>query len=141
MTEERLSLFCLVDGLPSSRASPIKATFTDTAHQTPAFFDITPDQLNLWRVSIPYDKQGSDTTIGALDDKTELNNPRTRLSKLFPESPDDNTYIIVQRPPQGDLRADIKEITDKFFAPGTPITDFLDAYVRGEMKLPITTAG
>ncbi|KAG0041168.1 hypothetical protein BGZ90_010034, partial [Linnemannia elongata] len=23
----------------------------------------------------------------------------TRLSKLFPESPDDNTYILVQRPP------------------------------------------
>ncbi|KAG0338494.1 hypothetical protein BG005_003700, partial [Podila minutissima] len=178
MTEERLSLFCLVDGLPSSRAFPIKATFADTvgdlkdlikAHQTPAFDDITPDQLNLWRVSIPYDKQGSATTIGALDDKTELNNPRTRLSKLFPESPDDNTYIIVQRPVpvhapvparvstplsgylsdnsrpgtplSGDLRVDIKKIADKFFATGSKHADFLDNYVQGQLALPITTTG
>lgn len=42
-------------------------------------------------------RQGSAITIDALDEKTELNNPRARLFKLFPESSDDNTYIIAQR--------------------------------------------
>ncbi|KAG0197482.1 hypothetical protein BGX33_000568, partial [Mortierella sp. NVP41] len=176
MTENLLELFCLVDSLPTTRAFPINATRAETvgklkdhikAHQTPAFDDITSDQLTLWCVSIPDDKQGFSITIDALGDKTELNNPRIRLSKLFPESPDDNTYIIVQRPPQvhspiparvstplsgylsdnsrpgtplsGDLRVDIKKITDKFFAPGSPITDFLDAFVRGQRTLPVTT--
>ena len=41
----------------------------------------------------------------------------------------------------GDLRADIKKITDRFFATGSPLSDFLDAYVRGEYKLPVTTTG
>ncbi|KAF8916949.1 hypothetical protein BGZ58_005174, partial [Dissophora ornata] len=37
-----------------------------------------------------------------------------------------------------DLHADIKKITDKFFAPGK-IADFLDAFVRGEKHLEVTT--
>ena len=37
-----------------------------------------------------------------------------------------------------DLRADIRKITDKFFAPG-PIVNFLDAFVRGEKHLEVTT--
>jgi hypothetical protein len=39
---------------------------------------------------------------------------------------------------QGDLHADIKTITDKFFVPG-PIVDFLDAFVRGQGALPVTS--
>lgn len=38
----------------------------------------------------------------------------------------------------GDLNADIKKITDKFFAPG-PIADFLNAFVRGKGCLHVTT--
>jgi hypothetical protein len=38
----------------------------------------------------------------------------------------------------GDLSVDIKKITDKFFAPG-PIANFLDAFVKGEGALPITS--
>ncbi|KAG9319078.1 hypothetical protein KVV02_001720 [Mortierella alpina] len=38
----------------------------------------------------------------------------------------------------GDLHVDIKKITDKFFAPG-PIANFLDAFVKGEGALPVTT--
>ncbi|KAI8348354.1 hypothetical protein B0O80DRAFT_462859 [Mortierella sp. GBAus27b] len=37
----------------------------------------------------------------------------------------------------GDLHADIKKITDKFFAPG-PIAIFVDAFVRGKGTLPVT---
>jgi len=39
----------------------------------------------------------------------------------------------------GDLRVDIKKITDKFFAPGTRTTNFLNSFVRGEGSLPLTT--
>ncbi|KAF8938891.1 hypothetical protein BGZ47_008367, partial [Haplosporangium gracile] len=108
MADDRLSLFCFVDGLPSSRAFAIEVSATRTishlkdlikTKQAPAFDDITVDQLTLWRVSIPDDNQNSAITIAALNDKTELKNPRTRVSKLFPESPDDNSYIIVHRPP------------------------------------------
>ncbi|KAG0053924.1 hypothetical protein BGZ90_006089 [Linnemannia elongata] len=148
MTDIRLSLFCLVDGLPISRAFEIEVSGTRTiahlkdlikAKQSPAFDDITGDQLTLWRASIPDDNQKSTLTLAALDDKTELNNPRTRLSKLFPESPDEKTYILVQRPPPGDLHTDIKKITDKFFAPGSDVVEFLDAFVKGEGALPITS--
>ncbi|KAF9969015.1 hypothetical protein BGZ73_008842, partial [Actinomortierella ambigua] len=38
----------------------------------------------------------------------------------------------------GDLHADIKRITDKFFAAG-PIAYFLDAFVKGEKQLKATT--
>ncbi|KAG9061853.1 hypothetical protein KI688_007004 [Linnemannia hyalina] len=41
-------------------------------------------------------------------------------------------------PLSGDLHADIKRITDKFFALG-PIVDFLDAFVKGEGSLPTTS--
>ncbi|KAG0197469.1 hypothetical protein BGX33_000595, partial [Mortierella sp. NVP41] len=168
MTDTLLNLYCLVDGLPTSRAFEIEVSATRTvAHlkdlvktkQAPAFDDITVDQLNLWRVVIPDEKQSHVITIGVLENKAELSNPRMRLSKLFPESPDDNTYIIVQRPPPvrarsstpfsdesrpgtplpGDLHTDIKTITDKFFAPGSDVAKFLDAFVKGEGALPKTS--
>ncbi|KAF9080259.1 hypothetical protein BGX23_002403, partial [Mortierella sp. AD031] len=42
-------------------------------------------------------------------------------------------------PLTGDLHVDIKKITDKFFSPGTPVTNYLDAFVRGQGTLPVTT--
>ncbi|KAF9096994.1 hypothetical protein BGX23_010037 [Mortierella sp. AD031] len=35
-------------------------------------------------------------------------------------------------PLSGDLHTDIKKITDKFFAPGSDVAKFLDAFVKGE---------
>ncbi|KAG0363331.1 hypothetical protein BGZ54_008200 [Gamsiella multidivaricata] len=61
MTDDSLTLLCLVDGLPSSKAFEIEVSATRTvAHlkdliktkQTPAFDDITVDQLILWSVAI-----------------------------------------------------------------------------------------
>ena len=40
----------------------------------------------------------------------------------------------------GDLRIDVKKITDKFFAPGSRTANFLDSFVRGEHALPVTTS-
>ncbi|KAG9064225.1 hypothetical protein KI688_003413 [Linnemannia hyalina] len=56
----------------------------------------------------------------------------TKLAKAFDtELPEDTIHIIVQRPAPGDLHADIKKITDKFFMPGADIAKFLDAFVKG----------
>jgi len=110
MADNLLTLWCLVEGDSASNAFsikdiPLSNTVDDLkdaikAKKTPEFDDIAADKLTLWHVSIP---DGSATTIAALVDKTELNKPRTRLSKLFPESPDEDTYIIVQRPPPGNV--------------------------------------
>ncbi|KAF9280190.1 hypothetical protein BGZ74_002658, partial [Mortierella antarctica] len=54
--------------------------------RSPDFDDVVANKLTLWRLTIPADKQGSAITIDALDDRTEFNNPRTQLSKLFPKA-------------------------------------------------------
>ncbi|KAF8946838.1 hypothetical protein BGZ47_011229, partial [Haplosporangium gracile] len=58
-------------------------------------------QLTLWRVSILVSdddaEEESIITLDGLDDKTKLGNPRICLSKLFPETPDDTTYVVVER--------------------------------------------
>ncbi|KAF9198642.1 hypothetical protein BGZ59_004467, partial [Podila verticillata] len=110
MTDNNVTLFCLIEGESVSTAFEVEVASAKTistlknlivdGNQAPAFRDFAAKDLVLWRASIPDDKQGSAITVDALDDKTELNNPRAKLSKLFPESPDDNTYIIVQWPLQ-----------------------------------------
>ncbi|KAG0273623.1 hypothetical protein BGZ95_010574 [Linnemannia exigua] len=107
MTNNCISLFCIVDGETTSNAFPVEIESIKTignlkdiikAKKTPRFDDLAADELTLWRVSIPDTSLQSAITLNALDDKTDLINPRTLISKLFPESPDDKTYILVQRP-------------------------------------------
>ncbi|KAF9280540.1 hypothetical protein BGZ74_002571, partial [Mortierella antarctica] len=107
MTDKRLTLSCLVDGEATSNAFSIRVPSSYTvghlkglikAEKTNDFSDVDADRLTLWHVSIPNDNQGSAITSDALDGKAKLN-PMTHLSKLFPENPDDDTYIVVQRPP------------------------------------------
>ncbi|KAF9368743.1 hypothetical protein CPB97_004296 [Podila verticillata] len=108
MTNNRMSLFCLVDGEAMSNAFPVKISSDDTVADlknlirtalVPQFDDIAAKDLILWCVSIPNDNLGSSVAIDALDNKALLNTPRTRLFILFPKSPDDNTYIVIRRPP------------------------------------------
>ncbi|KAG0372990.1 hypothetical protein BGX24_012316 [Mortierella sp. AD032] len=82
------------------------------------FQDVDANKLTLWRVSIPDDNLASAITIDALDVETKLNNLRTRLSILFPEGPDENTYILVQRPPP-------------VHAPAARKRDLLEAFPNG----------
>lgn len=114
MTEYPLTLFCLVEGQCPSRAFPVCIPPSKTvgelkkyikAEQSPNFDDIAANNLTLWRATI-YNNDGNMTcavTMGSLGSKTELNNPRTPLSEIFPESQslDDNTYIFVQRSREG----------------------------------------
>ncbi|KAF9369336.1 hypothetical protein CPC16_004588, partial [Podila verticillata] len=62
MTDNRLSLFCLVNGDSTSSAFPIKSSPDDSigdlkklikAEKTNDFSDIDANKLTLWRVSLP----------------------------------------------------------------------------------------
>ncbi|KAG0247919.1 hypothetical protein BG011_000730, partial [Mortierella polycephala] len=128
MTDNRMSLFCLVDGEATSNAFPVHQNSRPPqglikARQSPDFDDIVAKSLSLWRVSISLLDDDDDEMLLLLDTLTEKKKlrPATDLDEVF-----------------SDLRVDIKKITDKFFAPG-PIVDFLDAFVKGEGALPITS--
>ncbi|KAF9327532.1 hypothetical protein BG006_009180 [Podila minutissima] len=108
MTDIHLTLFCVVDGETPSNAFSVETESNKTigdlkklikTEMSPRFDDVAPNELTLWRVSLVGSKKGSAITIKTLDDKTELDDPRALLSEWFLESPDRNTYIIVQRPP------------------------------------------
>ncbi|KAF9301468.1 hypothetical protein BGZ74_006680, partial [Mortierella antarctica] len=110
MTDNHLTLFCLVDGDSLSEAFEVEISSTKTVsalkkairdENTVDFAEIDARLLTLWRVSVPADYRSRPRSIYALVNKTELDEPRTPLSQLFPDNPDENTYIIVQRPPQG----------------------------------------
>ncbi|KAF9276057.1 hypothetical protein BGZ68_010295 [Mortierella alpina] len=176
MTDNCLTLFCLVDGEATSNAFPVEIESIKTvghlkdlikAKKANNFHDVDADDLTLWQVSIPDDDDDDlPVVLNSVPEKKKLK-ATTKLLKVYDiELPDDTIHIIVQRPPQvqapvpirastplpgylsddsrpgtplsGDLHVDIKKITDKFFAPG-PIANFLDAFVRGEGALPVTT--
>ncbi|KAG9064270.1 hypothetical protein KI688_003458 [Linnemannia hyalina] len=150
MTRKRLSLLCLVDGDPISKAFELATPSADTFRQLrstihlskPIWFkDLEAEDLTLWHVSIPIVPANKHRPIllnEFLESATELD-PIDDVSDVFPKAPPKKTiHIIVRRPPSGKLRVDIKRITDEFFAPG-PIADFLVEYVKGEGRLPTTS--
>ncbi|KAK3837361.1 MAG: hypothetical protein J3R72DRAFT_356851, partial [Linnemannia gamsii] len=105
------TLFCLLDGETTSRAFAVDIEPTESVYdlkelikvaKRPALNDIGAMYLTLWKVFIPDDSRGSNLaiTMDALDDdgKTKLW-PMHDISKIFAEKPDENTYILVQRPP------------------------------------------
>ncbi|KAG0255212.1 hypothetical protein BG011_005276 [Mortierella polycephala] len=112
MTDDSLTLLCLVDGLLSSRAFKIESLRHDLikAKQTPAFDDITVDQLILWRVSVPPPEDDEELPIllNVLDEKKKLG-LGTRLSKA------------------------ISALT------GSSAATFLERFVQGHEQLPLTT--
>ncbi|KAG0249397.1 hypothetical protein BGZ95_007560, partial [Linnemannia exigua] len=104
MDNNPLTLFCLVDGLPSSRALEIEVSKTRTiahlkdlikAKQTPAFDDITVDQLNLWRVSIPVaTNKHKPIVLNEFESATELD-PTDDVSDVFEETPPKKTIHVI----------------------------------------------
>ncbi|KAG0241441.1 hypothetical protein BGW41_005899 [Actinomortierella wolfii] len=69
------------------------------------FQDVDVNMLTLWRVLNPNNMQNTVVTLDKLEDKTGLTDPRARVSTLIPEVPDGNTFIFVQRLPQGNANA------------------------------------
>ena len=113
-----MELLCLVEGEsasfsvkiePTKRISVLKDAIKDKTDDV--FCGIAARHLVLWRVSIPEVKQGSATTLDTIDDKTELVNEMTRLSQLFPKGPSDNTFILVQRPRQGNVTLELLSVS------------------------------
>ncbi|KAG9061093.1 hypothetical protein KI688_007722 [Linnemannia hyalina] len=105
-----LILYCLVEGQSASNAFYVNAKPTEAVcdlkvhiktENPNTFIGVDAKDLTLWRILIPSGNLRSAITVNALDDdnKTELDNLRKRLSEVFPKSPDDNTYILVRRPP------------------------------------------
>ncbi|KAG0085100.1 hypothetical protein BGZ93_008019 [Podila epicladia] len=111
MTDNRLNLFCLVEGESISSAFPIKTLPHDStgdlkrlimAEVLDTFNGVNTKDLTIWRVSIPNDDDDDDIPIllnNVTSDKKKLG-LATRLSKVFPrELPEETIHIIVQRPP------------------------------------------
>ncbi|KAG0044232.1 hypothetical protein BGZ89_006131, partial [Linnemannia elongata] len=112
MTDNRLNLFCLVNGEATSNAFPVEIESTKTigdlkelikTKKTNDFQDVDADKLTLWRVSIP-DDDDDDEIPFVLDnvnkDKKKLRATRGLL-EVFPDKPPKNTiHVIVQRPPR-----------------------------------------
>ncbi|KAF8926060.1 hypothetical protein BGZ58_000227, partial [Dissophora ornata] len=104
-----LTLFCLVDGQSTSQAFKVEIDgnasifrFKEAILDKIGNAGFKAKDLVLWQVTISIDENAGNEsiiiTLDGLDDKTKLSNPRTCLSKLFPENPADNTYIIVEPP-------------------------------------------
>ncbi|KAG0334544.1 hypothetical protein BG004_000363, partial [Podila humilis] len=162
MTDKLLTLFCVVDG--EATLFSVKVASTDSVHdlkkavkaaKAPRFDDVAADELILWHISIriPPPKERGPFVLNEAESPTELD-PSDDISEVFPEIPFKKTiHVIVQRPPpdhaqspthpitipSGNPKADIKGITENFFAPGSATTIFLDRFVQGLEKLPLTT--
>ncbi|KAH7055052.1 hypothetical protein BKA57DRAFT_452890 [Linnemannia elongata] len=178
MTNNHLTLFCLVDGEATSNAFSVKIPSSDTVDdlkdliktkKAPRFDDVAADELTLWHIDYPVvaANKHQPVLLNAINSPTELD-PTDDIADVFAETPPKKTiHVLVQRPPpvhapvpsraltplpgslsdgsrpgtplSGDLHTDIKKITDKFFASGSGIANFLDAFVKGQGALPVTS--
>ncbi|KAF9304398.1 hypothetical protein BG003_001713, partial [Podila horticola] len=92
MTDNIMTLFCLVEGEPTSNAFPVDIVPTKTigvlkdfikTKKAPRFDDVAADELTLWRVSILITDDDDEIPIllnNVNSDKKKLG-PATRLSK------------------------------------------------------------
>lgn len=107
MTDNHLTLFCLVDGEANSNAFSIKVPSDDTVDNLRKLIkaENAVKNLTIWRVSIPVSDDNDEIPIRLknIADKDMINlGPVTRVSKVFPEDlPEETVHIIVQRPPPG----------------------------------------
>jgi hypothetical protein len=96
MTNNPLTLFCLVDGEATSQAFSVEIDPTKTvdglkkvikAEKTPRFDDIAADELTLWCVCVEItdDEEELPIVLDKLNEKKKLG-PATRISKVFPRS-------------------------------------------------------
>ncbi|KAH7028519.1 hypothetical protein BKA57DRAFT_431333 [Linnemannia elongata] len=141
MTENYLTLFCLVDGEPTFNAFPVEIESTKTignlkdlikTKKAPRFDDVAADELTLWRVSIPDDDNDDEIPIvlGNVNNKDKKKLRATRgLLEVFPDKPPKNTiHVIVQRPPPVHVPVPAcasTALSDKT-RPGSPVSGIMD---------------
>ncbi|KAG0027221.1 hypothetical protein BGZ81_005785 [Podila clonocystis] len=159
MSDNRLNLFCLVDGESTSSAFPIKVSPDDSigdlkklikAEIPDTFNGVDAKDLTLWRVSLPITDDDDEIPIllnYVTSDKKKLG-PATRLSKVFPEKlAEEAVHIIAQRPSQSrsdDLHpevaalrkqlSDMKQLQEELLDPSIS----LSVIVKPEKKVAFT---
>ena len=113
MTDNRLNLFCLVNGEATSNAFPVEIESTKTigdlkelikTKKTNDFQDVDADRLTLWRVSTPDDDDEEiPIVLDNVNNKDKKKLRATRgLLEVFPDKLPINTiHVIVHRPPRG----------------------------------------
>ncbi|KAF8915298.1 hypothetical protein BGZ58_005497, partial [Dissophora ornata] len=111
MTDNSLTLFCLVDGDATSNAFPVEIKSTKTigdlkklikVEQSPDFDYIAANNLTLWHVAHPViaANKHQPVLLNAIDSPTELD-PTDDIADVFTETPPKKTiHIIVERPLQ-----------------------------------------
>ncbi|KAG0269268.1 hypothetical protein DFQ27_004131, partial [Actinomortierella ambigua] len=128
-----LTLFCVVDGESTSNAFPVKISPDDSIGdlkkliktEIPGTLNgVDAKDLTLWRVNHVIAANIHQPVLLSAFDSTKELAPIQYIADVFTETPPRQTiHLIVQRPPpQGDPHADIKRITDEFFAPGSDVT-------------------
>ncbi|KAF9550483.1 hypothetical protein EC957_000157 [Mortierella hygrophila] len=143
MARNRLSLLCLVDGDPISKAFALATPSAETFGQLrntiyfskPIWFkDLEAEDLTLWRVSIPVSMHLSllKHLLLSLATSQVL---RSQVWSMI--TPNAKLYVIDAY--SSNLRVDLTRITDEFFAPGSDVTNFLGNFVRSPVNLPLTT--
>ncbi|KAI8356310.1 hypothetical protein B0O80DRAFT_24139 [Mortierella sp. GBAus27b] len=102
-----LELFCLVEGDPTSRTFSVNVSPDNTvqdlkdlikAKRSPEFNDIAAGSLTLWVVALIGPDSELPIRLSILSHPVKLF-PKKVLSSVFTGPPDDDTYILVQRPP------------------------------------------
>ncbi|KAF9536435.1 hypothetical protein EC957_010987 [Mortierella hygrophila] len=114
MTDNHLTLFCLVDGEATSKAFSVKVPSSDTVDdlkelikdKKPVDFEhVDANNLTLWHVAHPViaANKHQPVLLNTIDSPTELD-PTDDIADVFAEIPPKKTiHILVQRPPQAQL--------------------------------------
>ncbi|KAI9240171.1 MAG: hypothetical protein BYD32DRAFT_459061 [Podila humilis] len=107
MTDNRLSLFCLVDGGSASNVFPVKLSPDDfigdlkkliKVEKTNNLSDVDADKLTLWHVSIPITDDDDEVPILLNDvtrDKKKKLGPAIEISEVFEVQPPKKTIHII----------------------------------------------
>ncbi|KAK5801644.1 hypothetical protein F5H01DRAFT_384180 [Linnemannia elongata] len=116
MTNNLLTLFCLVDGEAPTNAFPVEIESAKTigdlkklirTEKSPELDDIAADKLIIWRVSIP-DKDDDDETPIKIDNVPESEKKKLRatnkVSVFGTALPESTIHVIVQPPPRATKR-------------------------------------
>ncbi|KAG0259089.1 hypothetical protein BGZ95_004795 [Linnemannia exigua] len=137
ITNNPLTLLCLVDGEATSQVFPLTIPSSETvgelrklikAENAVDFTDVDAKNLTLWRVSIPIIEDNDELPVllnNVPDKERKKLGPATRLSKVFPEDlPEDTVHVIIQRPPSvpAHVPAPLSGYLSDGSRPGTPLS-------------------
>ncbi|KAG0198869.1 hypothetical protein BGX28_007739, partial [Mortierella sp. GBA30] len=111
MTDNHLTLFCLVDGEATSKTFSVEIDRAKTVdhlktlikiEKTPRFDDVADDELTLWRVTISITDENEELPISLASLNAKKLRATGKLSMIFAaDLPEDAIHVIVQRPLPG----------------------------------------